>query len=352
MSRWLATAPGKVVLLGEYAVLEGSQSLVMAVDRRCRVTLTPCARGACRIEAPQLRMPALRFGLESGRPRWPDALAPDFARTAALIETLLADIVERGGRVEPFQMKIDTGELFIDNGRQPVKLGLGSSAATAVAIDAVLRAAFLPEAPRECPAETVARLLVPGRAAQGNAGSGIDLAASLCGGVQAYRIRDESIDIRPIELPETIATQFVWAGVPASTSDLLAAWGRAREDSPGAAGDVLVDLSGCAAAGVDAAERRDAGALLRHWSEYGRIMGRMNELLDQEVVTVEHRLAAGMAQLIGGAYKPCGAGGGDLGLAASEDEAFPERMRDLCREVGLRTLTLRPARQGVRVTRE
>ncbi len=35
----IADAPGKLVLLGEYAVLEGAPGLVVAVDRRARVVL-------------------------------------------------------------------------------------------------------------------------------------------------------------------------------------------------------------------------------------------------------------------------------------------------------------------------
>lgn len=353
MSRWIATAPGKVVLLGEYAVLDGAQSLVMAVDRRCRVDMTRCSAGACRVSAPQLRIPAVRFELSaSGQPKWRDPLPERFARTAALIDTVLSQIAALGGRIEPFRLTVDTGELFIENRRQSVKLGLGSSAATAVAIDAVLRAAFLPDAPAESASDAVLRLLVTGRAAQGDAGSGIDLAASVCGGLLAYRLRDEAVGIQPLELPEGLFMQFVWAGEPASTADLIDAWRRARDQAPEVHEDLLVDLRACAAAGVDAAERRDAGALLRHWSEYGRIMGKMNDLLDQEVVTAAHRTAAGLAELLDGVYKPCGAGGGDLGMAASADARFAERMRHLCREAGLKTLTLRPARQGVRVTRE
>ena len=35
------TAPGKVVLWGEYAVLEGAPALVMAVNRLARCTVVP-----------------------------------------------------------------------------------------------------------------------------------------------------------------------------------------------------------------------------------------------------------------------------------------------------------------------
>lgn len=353
MTRWVATAPGKVVLLGEYAVLDGAPAMVQAVDRRCRVEMTVCAARDCRIEAPQLDIPPVRFTpAASGRLDWQADMPVSFARTAALIDAVLGRIAQLGGRVAPFRMRIDTAELFDTDGDRPVKLGLGSSAATAVAIDAVLHAAMLGEDSAESEPETVARLLVPGRKAQDNAGSGIDLAASLCGGLLAYRIRDERIDIRPLSMPPAIRTCFVWAGEPASTTDLLAAWRRSRDSAPREHGSLLGEMQTVAGAGVEAVERGDTEAILARWSDYGDIMVKMNDLVGCEVVTTEHRMADGLAQLLAGVYKPCGAGGGDLGMAASLDPEFGSRMRHLCRQAGLKALSIGPDTRGVEVTRE
>lgn len=353
MTRWIATAPGKVVLLGEYAVLDGAPALVQAVDRRCRVELAPCAADECRVEAPQLEIAPVRFGLgENGGVCWHEPVPPAFRRTAVLIEAVLGRVAELGGRIEPFRMRIDTAELFDGEGGRNVKLGLGSSAATAVAVDAVLHAAFVDDDRGETETETIARLLSPTREAQGNAGSGIDLAASLCGGLLHYRLREGRIELGRLELPPEIRVCFVWAGEPASTADLLAAWRRSREASPRAHGGLLGEMQTVSDAGVRAVERGDAHKILACWSDYGEIMGKMNDLVDCEVVTTEHRIAGSLAALMGGVYKPCGAGGGDLGVAASLDKPFRSRMRHVCRGAGLTTLSLRPAEQGVQVTRE
>ncbi len=344
MSAWVATAPGKVVLLGEYAVLAGAPALVLAVDRRCRVELKLCGADDCRIEAPQLDIAPVRFGLdERGQPRWPEDLPATFARTAALIDDVLGHVRALGGRATPFRMLVDTSELFESDGTRSVKLGLGSSAATAVAIDAALRAAFAGGDGSEAESETVARLLVPGRRAQGNAGSGIDLAASLCGGVIGYRIAGEHVEIKRMTLPESITTCFIWAGEPASTTDLLAAWHRAREVSPRAHGRLLGEMQAVAGAGLEAVERGDAPQILARWS---------NDLVGCEVVTTEHRIATGLAELLGGVFKPCGAGGGDLGMAASLEAPFRSRMQYLCRQAGLSVLPIGQANRGVHVTRE
>jgi phosphomevalonate kinase len=341
------------VLLGEYAVLDGAPALVQAVDRRCQVQLALVSAGDCRIEAPQLDIPPVRFDIDADdRLQWREPVPASFARTAALIDAVIAHLRDRGARPRPFRMRIDSSALFDAEGSRPVKLGLGSSAATAVAIDAVLHAAFRGDSPDERPEETVARLLVPGRRAQGNAGSGIDLAASLCGGLLGYRIRNGQIQIRPLSLPPEIRVCFVWAGEPASTTELLAAWRRSRERTPREHGSLLGEMQSVAEAGLRAVEDGRSRKILSHWSDYGEIMGKMNDLVGCEVMTTEHRIAAGLAELLGGVYKPCGAGGGDLGVAASLDDGFRARMRHLCRQAGLKSLLLPPAGQGVRVTEE
>src|SRR5699024_8565042 len=122
-----------------YAVLEGAPALVQAVDRRCRVELTECAASDCRVEAPQLDIPAVRFAVgAAGRLQWQGAMPAAFVRTAALIDSVVAHLHRQGARITPFRMRVDTAELFDNSGRRSVKLGVGSSAATAVAIDAAV----------------------------------------------------------------------------------------------------------------------------------------------------------------------------------------------------------------------
>ncbi|HUQ50718.1 MAG TPA: hypothetical protein VM692_00765, partial [Gammaproteobacteria bacterium] len=45
----VARAPGKVVALGEYAVLDGAPAVVLAVDRFVEVTIAASPDGACRL---------------------------------------------------------------------------------------------------------------------------------------------------------------------------------------------------------------------------------------------------------------------------------------------------------------
>ncbi|MEL6186908.1 MAG: hypothetical protein AAFU79_19970, partial [Myxococcota bacterium] len=94
--RW--SAPGKLVLLGDYAVLEGARALVAAVDRR--------AVGRVDAEGPRTEV----------------------------VEAVLARARAEGAGVDG--VRIDTAG-FLEPGGQ--KLGIGSSAAVAVVTAALAR---------------------------------------------------------------------------------------------------------------------------------------------------------------------------------------------------------------------
>jgi phosphomevalonate kinase len=163
--RFSASAPGKLVVLGEYAVLDGAPALVMAVSRRCRATIAPASGSACRLRTRAAGEATLDFarGIKSG---------------SALVDVLTS---RWPTPARAFEADLDSTEFHAAG----VKLGLGSSAAALVAFagaySAYLRADGQPE-----PDLTPAALIDAHRAFQGGAGSGLDVAAALTGGVIEY----------------------------------------------------------------------------------------------------------------------------------------------------------------------
>lgn len=347
-----ATAPGKVVVLGEYAVLDGAPALSLAVDRRARVTIEPCRPGQCEVIADQLGMDPVAFSLRRDGVEWLDR-GPEwsrFERTAGIMAHLVERALRRFGQLHPFRLHIDTAELFVETGSGPVKLGLGSSAAVSVALDAAItRFAGTGDA-IEPPAAVLERLLEPYRGTQGGYGSGLDLATSLHGGLVEYRIERGHITVRPLKLPPDLEWLFVWSGQAATTGDLVAGYRRWCRQRPEDMRALFEQMQATAAAGVTAMRDGDARALARHIGAYGVIMGKMGDLADLPVVTTIHRQAMAMANRRGVAYKPCGAGGGDMGMAVSNDPEAIERLAAEYRQAGLEILALKADPNGPCVT--
>ena len=181
----VASAPGKIVLSGEYAVLSGAPAICMAIRRRAIVTITdtPGAEGSI--------------------------TTPGYAGAdaAAIIEAVSTQ------RRRARNFKLDT-RAFSEQGN---KIGLGSSAALVVALVAAL----------DNSTDVFPAALEAHRRLQGGAGSGVDVAAAVHGGLIEYAMK--SGQIRSLAWPEELAMRVLWTGVAASTSAKLDKLAATRE---------------------------------------------------------------------------------------------------------------------------
>src|SRR5690606_2402488 len=208
----VARAPGKAVVLGEYAVLEGAPALVLAVDRYCTASIRSVPGETSSIET--------RF--------------PDPMRSAAPIGrdtgVALVDLVRRvlGGERAAWRASLDSSDFYVAGS----KLGLGSSAAALVAFAGAWAArAGLPR-------PTLAQAIELHRRFQPGAGSGLDVAASLTGGVIEFRLDAGRMPhVGSVQLPKGVGFAGIFAGRSAATPDLLARYHAWRAEKPGEAAD-------------------------------------------------------------------------------------------------------------------
>ncbi|MFW6214420.1 MAG: mevalonate kinase [Alkalispirochaetaceae bacterium] len=166
------SAPGNLLLLGEYAVTEaGGVGVALGVAPRAVATVE---------DAPE---PAVESVLGGRSVHWPE-------EPLELVDALLRELELRGEGVANRRVTVDT-RAFHAGSR---KLGFGSSAAAA----ALLAAALSPS--RE-PAERLFDIAVQGhRRFQGGRGSGYDVAASTYGGIIRFT-GGERPEVEPVTLP-------------------------------------------------------------------------------------------------------------------------------------------------------
>ncbi|MEO7071852.1 MAG: hypothetical protein ABI300_02340 [Rhodanobacter sp.] len=341
MSSILCSAPGKLVLCGEYAVLEGASAIVLAVDRRAQVTLTARRDGDFVVDAPALGIHGAHGRLDGQRRMaWHGvdaATAAHLHLAASVIEDAAID-----GTIAPFHAQLDTTALFAVDARSS-KLGLGSSAALTVAF----AGAVATHMGRALPG--AARLISAHRRMQGGRGSGLDIAASLAGGSILYRLRDGQPEMTPVAWPERLAFACVWSGKSASTGVFLgglAAW-RARAGSEYAA--LMRELSACAEAAAEAFAAGATTELLQTITAYAAGLERLGAASGMDIVCAEHRALAALAADSGVVYKSCGAGGGDLGVALTDDADRLLAFSHAVARAGMRTLDVRIDPHGPRV---
>jgi phosphomevalonate kinase len=295
-----ARAPGKLVLTGAYAVLDGAPAIVVAVDRHAvadteRVASSPPA---------EVR---LAVGLDA-----PPA--------------------------------IDVSALQDGQGR---KLGLGSSAAAVVAS---LAARAL--AGGEDVASAAVRRRIFGVARDAHArvqsgGSGVDVAASVFGGALRYALGAGAPSIQPLAWPAGLFLAAFFSGESARTSDLRARVDAARVRRPGDHADLARTMERTAAVAADAFEAGDASAFARAAAAYGTLLGDLGRFADAPIVPSAWGTLVRRAAAEAGAFLPSGAGGGDvavwLGAAPPPDEFLAE-----AHTLGLQALPISVDPDGVR----
>jgi phosphomevalonate kinase len=325
MSESVFTAPGKAVITGEYAVLRGAPAVAMAVNRRAAVTTAPSAGSRYSVKTPGLREGCWSFLVSGNAIEWLNEDGP------AIIDSVFSQL--ECPPDAPLEISIDTHP-FIDSG-SGCKLGLGSSAAATTAL-----AAALTPPGTDCP-----RLLTIARAAhsklQGGKGSGIDVAASCAGGLVIFT-PDAGVQRRPA-WPDELHYRYFFSGKPASTSAAIA-----RTTSIADTDAALLDLVACArdaATAMGAGNADDAISTIRAYSLALRSFDQAHRV---GIFAAGHDAMMQRAVAAGVVYKPCGAGGGDIGIAVDPDPARLDAFTASAVETGFVSLDLRIDNSGVK----
>ena len=304
-----ASAPGKVILSGEYAVLAGGSALSMAVDRRA-VTTIELTRG----DTSRLRTP----GLDDGEWRFKTPSADDLdwideppSYASSVFERAFAMI---GEAFPPLSITIDTRAFHDEESGQ--KLGLGSSAAAMTSAVLALKKLVGDGQPATRLAEVAHREMQMG-------GSGIDVSTSRLGGVIQYRRGNGGASVGKPGWPEGLSLAVLWSGSSSKTADMVArlsadCWQSAVGKALLTAAEGAVQNWSSGAASAQAGIQAYADCLLAFD-------------IDQRVGIFDagHDELYELAKESDVVYKPSGAGGGDVGMVLSRDAG---QVREFCVE--------------------
>lgn len=330
-------APGKLFLVGEYAVLYGAPAIVRAVDRYVRVTAesaTVSTGHALEVLSPGTDIPPLEACWNGNQ--------LDFARASAahhLVMTLLNRLVEQdvlNPQLGHLRLVVDSQALF----HQGQKLGLGSSAAVSHALVKAVT-----EYAGQMTAQSVRlpqRFVFDAhRRFQEGKGSGADLGAGMTGGTYCYQRRGQrDFTLRAVQLPPDVYQSSVWVGKSASTTDALCSLTAFRESHPVEFERALEPLMQLSDKAVRAAEKGDGQAFVELCGLYGHNLSEFGRTVGIDIVSNAHQSLRELSAEAGVAYKPSGAGNGDFGVAFSQDIKMLEQFEVQASEAGYIPLSL------------
>ncbi|MEO8706179.1 MAG: mevalonate kinase [Kofleriaceae bacterium] len=273
---------GKLILLGEHAVVYGYPALAAALDRGVTIAPVPTTKGGMRIDIPG----------------WNVAVRADDDHPVARCLSAIADALELG---RPALSLVGDAQI-------PFGAGLGSSAALAVAV----ARALLAHAKRPLTASalehaaTASEMIVHGKP------SGVDVALAIAGGVGVFR---RSTGLRAIACP-ALRVLVGPSGEPRSTGVMVQRVAEATESNRD--DNRLSELGALTDDGTRALVARDLVAL-------GAAMNRAHGVLAELGVSTPLIDSLCEAARVSGAHgaKLTGAGGGGavIAIAPRDKEA-------------------------------
>lgn len=296
----IASAPGKVILCGEYAVLGGAPAICVAVDKRATVRVARSDSDWHRVVAPGFSTTEGRFVTTNGTLEWLQG-GSEYGLVDAVI--VAAGIVPDAA----VSIELDTRE-FVDRD-SGMKMGIGSSAALTVALLAALRES---DDVYDDALEAHCRF-------QKGVGSGADIATAVHGGLIEFRGNTKAVT--KLDWPDGLACRFIFSGVAADTRDKIATLnGSERRESWPQLQRSATRL---------AAAWRSADAVLNEYPAYIANLRKFSVDHGLGIFDAGHDRLALRAADAGLVYKPCGAGGGDVGvLLGRSEQALDEFLVD------------------------
>lgn len=346
--------PGKLMVAGEFAVLEkGYPLIVMAVDRYVYTTISDDSTYTFTSE---------NFGLYhltweyNGERVIFENYSPRLKFVTSALTTVMTYLKERGIKTTPFSMSVRSE---LDDEETGAKYGLGSSAAVVTSVVTAVLEKFLQYRPAR---SLIFKLAAIAHVRTQGSGSGADIAASTYGGVihyksfQAnwltYELRKTKkilpviqkkwryLHIEQITFPKNIHVSIGWTGKPASTISLVgeiaklkrtnwSAYKRFLQSSRKAVEDILTAI-----------EQTDLQLFFKGISENRQALALLGEKASVPIETDKLARLSEAAEQLNGAGKLSGAGGGDCGIAFLQSEADCEPLYEQWEEHHIQPLDI------------
>ncbi|MGX7417889.1 phosphomevalonate kinase [Carnobacterium gallinarum] len=321
-----ASAPGKLFIAGEYAVVEpGFPAIIVAVDQFITVRLEQ-RNDIGSIRSFQYGELPVLWTRQDGQLVL-DKRENPFHYILAAMELTERYAAEQGRELSFYELSV-TSELDNSTGK---KYGLGSSGAVTVATVKALCEYYQLEA---TPKQIFKLAALAHLSVQGNGSCG-DIAASVYGGWIAFttferqwvmdKCKSESLttllalvwpslSIEPLVPPADLRLVIGWTGSPASTSSLVDKVTQQRKMDQYSYEQFLEESKECVEMMIEAFGKNDIPMIQKQIRHNRKLLQQMSKKTNVTIETPALNKLCELAETYHGAAKSSGAGGGDCGI--------------------------------------
>ena len=321
------SAPGKIVILGEFAVLDSASAISMAIDKRAIVTIKESAGDSYLVRTIGYKDGNWPFNIDKKRKlSWLDSTTPKNIRN--LLEIFCLKFMVQSNL--KYEFTLDSS-LFFD-GKKNKKIGFGSSSALIVAMTAAFLKLFSNAKEVDYLAHEIHSDL------QGRLGSGIDVQTSLQGGMLVYN-RHQVANSKNIKLRSDLRFKIFWSGEEIKTIDQLKLFSDYNAKSFRQLCDISNKLSTnwC---------KYDPKKLISKMKTYVKCLEEFSMDFGLDLFGANHNyLSEYTKNMTEAVYKPCGAGG-DIGICIASSESDLNSVVRYAKSIGMEPFELHCDQSG------
>ena len=339
MNKVTVSAPGKLMLLGEHAVVYNHPCLVTAVDQRMYVIIEVINEPIFELHAPDVQVTDYKKPIsEVGR--------GDISKGAKFVEIAVTNILSHPELVSGFRNKFGMKKRQVQNDNLGIRIttksdfssqfGLGSSSSSAVCtIKAVSELLGLNLSEKEIFDLSYKTILdIQGK------GSGFDVAAATYGGTLYYMTAGKVIESFKIDSSPLIMG---YSGIKADTVTLMNKVKGEFSNKQSRLEEIYDSIEVLVNQAKDAIMKMD-------WEMLGLLMNKNQKYLKDLGVSIEKLDSMIKASINAGAYgaKLSGAGGGDCMVAVVSDEKRGKVIGAI-QSAGGEIIDIKTGAEGVRI---
>jgi len=358
------SAPRKLMISGEWAVLEFSPCIVSAINKRVHAQIEDSNEISVNIDNFNIKNVKAEF--DGKNLIWKSEISnwekEKLIFIKCAIETSLRYLEERN------RFKIRTWNEQIDDITK--KIGFGSSSASVVSTVAGLLKFNGFDIDTKKSKNIIYKLSsIAHYFAQNRVGSAFDIAASTYGGIIVYKRFDpkwltnelkrrtlkeivnrkwKGFYIEKLKIPDNFILLIGWTGKSAHTPSMIKRMKKFKKTNPEEYEKVYKKISNLVHSLIMAWKNENRGEILkmlRRNEDYIRDLGEKSNI---DIETAELKKMSELANKCGASGKLSGAGGGDCGIAVCFDKKVAEKVKYLWKKNGLHIVNADIDGDGVR----
>ncbi len=301
-------APGKLLISGEYSVLEGYEAIVSATNKfYCH------------------SVPAKKFtildhnnnNIQININKKTIKIDELYSKKLYLVKLILETAIQHKLKIPKIKIKLDSKEFYIKDDNNNKKIGLGSSSALSTALSYQI----IFKNYKQIKTENVFSLAYKShKKYTNNISSGIDIAASVFGGLILFKkYKNEYPKITRLKLNKAINNILcVYSGYPQETKYFLDAIEYLKTHQINNYNNIMKKLNNInkiLSKEIMSINTEISKKLIFAVNRYSIELYTLGILAKINILSKSHIKIINIAQKYGGAAKPSGAGGGDISIA-------------------------------------